>query len=207
MGRWNEFINEFNKVRGRLNITEPEIFLILYHAFKRGSISRYFISDKLKIGDSTARGVLKRLCKLGYMHPIRSGHKLTSKGIELIRYYAERIDIFDSIDIPIKVDKVNIIFIARRASEGVSRGIEERDNVVKFSGSGAITMICKDGKIYFPDSGEEIDNWYPKLSKRLIEDLNVEDNDVIIVSGASEYSSALKGGIYAVLKLLERCLE
>jgi len=201
MDNWRRFIREFNKISGRLVCTEGHIYLILLYTHEKGLTGRYYLKDKLGIGEATIRNILDRLKKLGIIEALRGGHRLTAKGEKLVNNIMSRLLIID-LKTDIKPGRCNAIFIIKGVGDKVKTGVEERDNVIKYGGSGAVVLVYRDGRIIFPDSGLDAEKWYPRFRKKLTKKVELEENDVILITGGDNKISALLSGINTSLNLL-----
>lgn len=201
MDKWKKFISGFEKISGKINYTYAHIYLLIYYLNEKELVGRYYLKHKLGLGEATIRNILMKMKKLGIIESLRGGHKLTSKGLETAKDILNKIEIIN-LDIPIKPGKHNILIIIRNIGNKIKTGVEERDNVIKYGGTGAVILIFRDGKIVFPDSGLEVDNWYPRLTEKVTSKIQLKEEDVILISGGEDSQSSLISGLNAAIRLL-----
>lgn len=203
MEKWRIFIKDFKELSGRINYTYAHIYIIFYYLYEKGLVGRYYLKEKLGLGEATIRNILVKMRELGVIESLRGGHKLTNKGIEVAEEILDNVKIID-LDTPIKSGKYNVTILIRKMGGKIRTGIDERDNVIKYGGSGATVLIFRNGKIIFPDSGLEVDLWYPGLSNKIIKILKPCENDVILISGGASKESALTSGLNTAIELLNK---
>lgn len=201
MDKWRKFIGEFEEISGRINYTYAHIYLLIYYLNEKELVGRYYLKNKLGLGEATIRNILIRMRELRILESLRGGHKLTSKGNEIAKEILSKIKII-TFDTPIKPGKHNVLIVIKGVGNKIRAGVEERDNVVKYGGTGAVVLVFRNGKIVFPDSGLEADNWYPGITKSLISRIRLKEEDVILISGGENSQSSLVSGLNAAISLL-----
>ena len=203
MNKWEEFITDFGKISGKINYTYAHIYLLIYYLSEKELIGRYYLKNKLGLGEATIRNILARMKKLGVIESLRGGHKLTCKGIEIAEEIINKIEVI-AFEPPIKPGKYNTVIIVRNTGDKVRNGVEERDDVIKYGGSGATVLIFKGGKIVFPDSGLNVDKWYPGFTEEISSTIQLKENDVVLISGGENHYLSLISGLNAAIRLLNK---
>ncbi len=201
MDSWRRFIQRFREISGRLICTGGHVYLILLLTYEKGLTGRYYLKNKLGMGEATIRNILDRLKKLGVIEALRGGHRLTNSGREIVEDIQNRLAIMD-LDTEIKPGRYTVVFIIRGVGDKVKSGVEERDNVIKYGGTGAVVLIYRGGRIIFPDSGLDAEKWYPGFKKKLLEKMELQDGDVILITGGENRFDALLSGVNTSLDLL-----
>ncbi len=203
MSEWEKFITDFERISGKINYTYAHIYLLIYYLSKKELVGRYYLKDKLSLGEATIRNILARMKKLGIIESLRGGHKLTYKGLEVAKEIINKIEVVD-FESPIKPGKYNTVIIVKNAGDKIRSGVDERDDVIKYGGSGAAVLIFRKGKIVFPDSGLDVDRWYPEFTEKLSNRIRLKENDVILISGGEDSNLSLISGLNAAIRLLHK---
>jgi len=174
-----------------------------YHVWKaywlirnNGPIGRKALSRALRLGEGSTRTILEKMVKEGCAENTNRGVILTEKGkkkFDNCGIVAKEVDIKD-----IAIGKYHCGVLAKGRAHLINLGCEQRDEAVRAGAMGATTLVCKNGKIVFPD-----DEKYP--SKEVEDALRslffVEDGDAIIIGTASSYEAAERGAVSAALAL------
>jgi hypothetical protein len=103
----------------------------------------------------------------------------------------------------LSLDKVSAAVLVRASSRFVRRGIEQRDAAIRAGATGACTLVYRN-RTYLMPLGEKDSTLDPKdsLAQILNDSFNPKDNDVIIITSASEKEIAENGTMAAALTLV-----
>jgi predicted transcriptional regulator len=175
----------------------------MYHVWKcydtigrKGPVGRRALTTIVGIGEGSIRTMLRWMEKEGCIENTSRGAILTDKGKEAMAGANISIISIDYVDL--NIGKFNCSALVRKASDRVTYGCEQRDEVVRCGAGNAITLVAVEGGIFFPG-----DHNFPDPEKMSpVKLLNkVNDGDVIIIAGANSYQLAERGAISAALSL------
>ncbi|MFX1504261.1 MAG: DUF4443 domain-containing protein, partial [Promethearchaeota archaeon] len=126
-------------------------------------IGRYRLQKELIIGSGTARSLIKKLNENTNFIIVltnenkRKGHVLTREGLNFLKKIKQKIPLMvpgdptELRDIVIKPDGNNPYFcLVRKASDKISKGIEQRDAAIKIGGVGATCLLYNGNDLIFP---------------------------------------------------------
>ena len=201
MEGWRKFLDEFNKIKGRLNITPAFIYLTLKYAGTGDGVSRYLLMKELLLSEASSRTLLKKIRQLNILSPFRGGHLLTEKGKRIFDEISKVID--ESLcEIPLKNLASCIHVVIVRGYNRKPDAVSIRDDIIRYGGESAMVLFKTDEDIIFPDSGEKLVQYYPRLSRYLNDKLKLSNGDLLILSGAESCLNARISALNAALKLL-----
>jgi len=201
MNIWRDFIQRFNIVKGRLDITPAHIYLTLKLAALKEGVSRYVMITNLRISEAKAKTLQKKLKELNILKPLRGGHILTEYGNKLFNYLSHKL--VDIGYIPTKDISRYCYAILLKKYNRVPNAVLIRDTIIRFGGSAGLVLYKIDSKIIFPESGEPLSTYDDKLNSYLLRK-GVEDGDLILIAGSSdEYTSKL-AVLNTALSILEK---
>jgi len=201
MKLWRDFIHDFNLIKGRLDITPAHIYLVLKLAADKDGVSRYIMTKELDIGEATARTLQNKLKELDILKPIRSGHILTNKGTKIYNYIISRIIEVGYVDLLHNTTPNNYVIAIKRFGDKPNV-FEMRDEIVRNGGLIGLILYKERDKIIFPDSGDDLDKYYPEFNKLLEDEYHIENGDVIIVAGGKSYNIARLSALNTALKYI-----
>jgi len=167
---------------------------------------RLKLSEELKIGEGTTRTLLNRLKEAGIVTTSRTGCRLTKKGEKLWMQYRSIFKKAAQLEKnELTLAKYSVALLVKNREEKVKSGIEQRDAVIVYGGRGAVTLVCKSGKLVIPGVSQDIAKTYPRAYKQLMTLLEPKENDVIIVGYADTKENAMYGTLAAAWTLLDDC--
>lgn len=184
--------------------TAAHLLLAILTIYERSQIGRKELSKELGLGEGATRTVLKKLAELGIVDTSASGNKLTSKGNRFYKFLRE---IFRGpFEIPptsITIGKCQATILFKNCGSRVKDGIAQRDRAIIFGADGATTYVYIGSKFTVPSGSRDCEKDYPNDIWSLIRDkLQPQENDVVIVCGASTTVNAKLGCIAAGLTLI-----
>jgi len=139
------------------------------------------------MGEGAVKTLILHLKEEGLADSLRSGTFLTKKGQ---KFTGELFKIISGeCDVPkcsIAQGKNNHAILLRNIAKEIKTGIEQRDASILYGATGAITILYHKNKFVFPK--EEVDCLRndEKIRSILLDHLNPHEDDVIIITIASE---------------------
>jgi hypothetical protein len=170
-----------------LSFSAPHVFKALQLLYKEPYVSRISFCKELRMGEGAVKTLILHLKEEGLADSLRSGTFLTKKGQ---KFTGELFKIISGeCDVPkcsIAQGKNNHAILLRNIAKEIKTGIEQRDASILYGATGAITILYHKNKFVFPK--EEIDCLRndEKIKSILLNHLNPRENDVIIITTASE---------------------
>jgi len=206
------FINAINSLLEErypgpaLTFNELHILKALILLGDKGYLSREKLAKELSIGSGAVRTVIEKMKRAEWIEVDRKGCKLKEKGIELYKNIKEKIPKMDFLEVgKLSLDKYNFALIVKGASKKISLGLEQRDAAIKAGATGAVTLIYKEKKFYFPGSKEDCEKEYPNsVWIKLREFFSPKDKDVIIIAGGKDSKTAEYGALAAAWSIISK---
>lgn len=159
-------------------------------------MGRKDLSRMAGVGEGSIRTILGRLKQKGLVRSTRAGHFLTEKGKRLLGRLERTVEV----SVPgLTVGRVNVATVVRGAAHLVRRGIEQRDEAIKAGASGATVLICRGGRLHFPDYFMKVGR---EAEEELMKKLDVGEGDVVIIGTGEDLKLAEAGARAAARTLL-----
>ncbi|MFX1366226.1 MAG: DUF4443 domain-containing protein [Promethearchaeota archaeon] len=188
-------------------------------------IGRYRLRKELLIGSGTARSLIKKLNENTNFIIVltdenkRKGHILTREGLNFLKKIKQKIPLMvagdptELRDIVIKSDGSNPYFcLVRKASDKISKGIEQRDAAIKIGGVGATCLLYNGKDLIFPsyisseneDEQMRVDSETFKYINSLFisKKSQLEKNDVVIIGLGENPEKARLAALNAALTII-----
>lgn len=200
MDKWGKLIAEVNKQLGRRIITAAELYLILHIINEMEYVGRYYLSEKLDLGETTIRNILNILKQLNVIEAYRGGHRLTPYGQEIIKDINKLIEIYPNFDLGVSGESV--LFIVKNFSDKIGSVLEFRDDIIRAGGRGAVILVYKDGTLIFPDSGQPVSVWRTDITDKVRERTVLDEGDVVVIVSSESQREALISGLNTILAYL-----
>lgn len=200
MGEWLKLVTEVNKHLTRREITSGELFLMLHIIGEMEYVGRYYLSEKLKIGETTIRNLLGILRRLNIIEAYRGGHRLTPYGKNVFDKVSSLIEIYTEFDLGVSGESV--LFIVRNFADKIRSVLEFRDDIIRSGGKGAVILEYKEGNLIFPDSGLPVTVWREDISEKVLERTRLNEGDVVIIVSSDSRREALLSGLNTILHYL-----
>lgn len=162
-------------------------------ALSKGEISKKELAKDLGIGDGSIRTLLKRLKQEGLVTSSRRGHRLSSKGEEIVGKTKK------IISFPMRVISVKNGCAVHIKGKCVSSGLALRDDGVRAGASMALVLNINKGELSFPEEGMKFCDSMPKLNEEIVDRLGVKDG-VMVVCSAKDYNSAENAVLTVAMK-------
>jgi DNA-binding Lrp family transcriptional regulator len=180
------------------------IGLLIYWLGEDSPKSRSEISNFLGLGEGSTRTMLRRLKEKGMICITRDGVRLSDNGF----IFFSKLKIFfpaikEGSFGALSLGKYSVIVRVNKGKERVSRGIEQRDESIRYGAKGTITLVYEDSHFMFPGVGEEgCEALHPRAIWDKIRMLtNPKNGDIIIICSAESVQSAYLGCFSAALTL------
>lgn len=202
MGEWIKLVSEVNKHLTRREISGGELFLMLQIIGEMEYVGRYYLSEKLKLGETTIRTLLGILKQLNIIEAYRGGHRLTPYGKSILEKLSNLIEIYPEFDLGVSGESV--LFIVRNFSDKIGSVLEFRDDIIRSGGRGAVILEYKDGDLIFPDSGLPVDVWREDIKDKIFEKTTLNEGDIIIIVSSDSRREALISGLNTILNYLNQ---
>ena len=165
----------------------------------RVGVGRQQLARELRIGEGSARTLIRRLRDEGLIEVERGGMRLTERGRGILSYFQGLMRSMSVPSTPSTVSEKNYAVLVRGAAPLIRFGVEQRDAALLAGARGATTLIYDGENFHMPGLKREVE---PELSKLLREGLKPEAGDVIIIGTAEEEWAAEMGAKAAALDLI-----
>jgi len=152
---------------------------------------RISLMKELGLGEASVKTIIKNLRKHGLTRDSTKGEILTEKGREVGEYLNRKVKGIFRAQVPSISTKPTVAIVVKGASGKVKKGIEQRDEGMKM-GVDVTTLVCEDGCIRFPGTGEVVKDI----------DLELKEKDVVVLASGKNLKEAERGGIAAVLTII-----
>ncbi len=169
---------------------------------KAGSMGRGKIAERTGLGGGAVRTLINRLTEAELIASSKEGCVLTDKGKDM--WVEIKSVIFQKHEL--KQDELlhapcNVAILVKNRGTLIGKGLEQRDAAVMAGGKGALTLVFKRGKLVLPSISSDMARNYPKTFKHLDDVMKIEEDDVIIISGADTLREAEYGALAAAWTL------
>ena len=186
-------------------MTLDQDLFILWLLALRGAVGRYRLAKMLDVPQGVARGILARMKRRGLItvrH--RTGASSTRKGINQLRSLMKwsRLRSVQRLDEEVLgLGQEGVIFQVAGCSRKISRGIEQRDAVVRAGATGAVTFIFDGRTLVFPDTKEPVTKRSPETFQHLRKRLKMRKGDAVLIAFGNSWWEAARGGFAAIKTL------
>lgn len=170
-----------------LSFSAPHVLKALQILHSDKYVSRASFCKELHMGEGAVKTLILHLKEDGLADSVKSGTFLTKKG----QKFAD--DFFKLIPNECVVPKSKIIqgknqhaVLLRNYANEIKSGIEQRDAAILYGATGAVTILYRKSKFVFP--GYEVDCLQDDAKTRfvLLKNLVPRENDVVIITTASD---------------------
>ena len=182
----------------------PSPTFSMFHVFyaleliSENPIGRSRLAKQLKVGEGAIRTIINHLKEANLITTSRQGCNLTEKGLilwkNIEKIFPKRIEVKRTL---LNNSKYNFAFLVKNRGQKVKTGIVQRDAAIMGGAKRAIAIVVKENKLAIKSVSEDIERDFPVASKKLLENLSPENNDVIIVAGADSPIKAKRGAFAA----------
>ncbi len=166
-------------------------------------VGRKKLLKMLEVGEGSMRTILKRLKRQGLIKSSKQGHTLTPQGKQKLQKILEKFTrpqetkLYD-----LAPDKIQSLLVVKNASPKLKAGVFERDVALKAGADGAVILVKRSSQVGFPTDDLSLTE-FPVTQKR-VEELNLSDGDVVVISFATTKAKAEDGAISVALTLMQQ---
>lgn len=174
-----------------LSFDEVHVFMALQLMHVRGHASRSALQIELALGGGAVKTIVKHMKMNGLVQTSNGGTKMTAKGRAIWEGLAG--SMLAEMPLPrssISLGRYNYAVLLRELGFAIKSGIEQRDAAIRIGGTGATTLLCRDGGFFMQDSREDPLKKEGWLKKELLEKLRPADGDAVIIGGADSGKAA-----------------
>ncbi len=151
-----------------------------------GRIGRARLAEELGIGEGSMRTVLDELESRTLIERDNSGISATTGGKRVVSSSPVRMAPISSCSLSLAGH--SSVAVVRGASKRVTNGILQRDEAVRNEGTGATTLIVKNGSLCIPPEMKQVRD--AELEKTVFATLHAADGDAVVVgSGRTAFLS------------------
>ncbi len=140
----------------RESFDHVHIGLLIYWLGENSPKSRSEISDFLGLGEGSTRTMLRRLKEKDMICITKDGVRLSDNGF---LFFSKLRNTFPAIEEgsfgTLSLGKYSVIVRVNKGKEKVSRGIEQRDESIRYGAKGTITLVYENSHFMFPGVEEE----------------------------------------------------
>lgn len=181
-------------------IEEIDALRILFYLEKEEA-GRKKIALELSLGEGYARKLLDKIEKKKLIKKTKKGSELTDLGKSVIKKIKDLFFPIEGFKI-LGYENAKAVLV-RGASGSVEKGLEERDEAVRYGAKGAMIIIYKGGKLLFPPS-EPVMNVYKELDQAINSSAKLVEGDVVVITWGDSSADAERGAYAATIYLLEK---
>lgn len=194
-----------------LSFDAVHVFVALQLMHRRGHVSRQLLEKELALGGGATKTLVKHLKMGGLIETSNGGTRMTARGRSIFEGLARSMPA--EMLLPkssIAIGRHNYAVVLKGLGFAVRSGIEQRDVAIRMGGTGATTLLYRDGGFAMPldVSGRDPLSGEPEMRRELYERLALEEGDAVII-GAADGSIkaaelAAKGAALATLMAHEK---
>ncbi len=186
-----------------MKFTVSHIFFTL-ELIAEKPIGRKTLAKKLQVGEGTIRTIVYRLKKYGLIETSKKGCKLTNKGQTMWKQFEacfprrgeiERTELTNAED--------NYAFLVKNSGSNVRSGIEQRDAAIVAGAKIAVIIVSKQGHLTIESVSDRVEKRFPEAAEKILKIFHPEDNDTIVLVGATSLWKAKHGAFAASWTLID----
>lgn len=185
-----------------MKFTISHIFFTL-ELIAEKSIGRNTLARKLQVGEGTIRTIVYRLKKDGLIETSKKGCNLTNKGQTMWKqfeaFFPRRTEI-EKTELTNAED--NYAFLVKNSGSNVRSGIEQRDAAIVAGAKIAVIIVSKQGHLTIESVSNRVEKRFPEAADKILKTFHPENNDVIVLVGASTLWKAKHGAFAASWTLI-----
>jgi predicted transcriptional regulator len=180
------------------SFTVFDIMKVLEIIAETGSIGRGKLSEGLGLGGGATRTLLARLKDAELVFTSKSGCSFTEKGrrvwTEIKTVLAQKTEMEKN---ELTFAAHNVAILVKGRSQKVKKGLEQRDAAVRAGAKGATTLVFEDNRLALPTISQDLAKDHPEAFRQITSLMNLEENDVVIISSADQPKEAEYGALAA----------
>lgn len=187
----------------RAGFGEAEVLKAILDIGKIGNVGRGRLAKQLDLGSGEARTLIRRLKNANLIRIESNGCSLTKMGEKKYEEIVKSLPWSSEVPGPLLGigNKCHAV-ILRNTKTKLRKGIEQRDAAIKTGAIGAITVIYRSGRFYFPLEKVDCESRGPSEPWTFIRSAPIKNGDIVIISGAEDSLVAEYGTLSAALTLL-----
>jgi len=178
--------------------TDAHLYYALSLLKPHEHISRQTLSQMANIGEGSIRTILKTLGDWKAISTNQMGVMITPLGTELLNSIPIRLVNVDRSDYVIGAYQQGIL--VRNIAHKITNGMYQRDRGIIAGANGGSVFMMRNGILMMPKSWN-MDVRDPEFAKHL-RDKGMQENDIILICGASNVDVAILATISIALDLL-----
>ena len=169
-----------------------------------GVIGRESLAARSGLGPGAVRTILRKLRDAGLADVNASGCFITEEGKKVNSSLASRMSAVAEVSrTDLTIGPSQVAVAVRHGGRAVRTGIEQRDSAIRVGASGATTFVIIGGRFTIPGGSRDCEHDFPgkswgELRKKLVP----EDDDAVVLCGASNEPLAKVGALSAAITLL-----
>jgi predicted transcriptional regulator len=205
-------VNDFKKYIESLASEKapgPSTTFSMFHIFyalelmEQRPIGRNKLAEKLGVGEGAIRTILNRLRNARLISTTKEGCSLTQQGKEVWTNFRQLFPVIIEIEqTDLTHSKYNWAFLVKNSGHKIKSGIEQRDAAIMGGAKRAIVIVAKNGHLVIDSVSNSIEKEYPGAAKKILKEIDPDNNDVIIIAGADDESLKAKRGAFAAAWVL-----
>jgi predicted transcriptional regulator len=167
-------------------------------------IGRNKLAKKIQIGEGAVRTIISRLKNSGLIETSKEGCNLTNKGCntwkKFEKLFPKRVEIGKT---ELTNAEHNYAFLIKNCGGKVESGIEQRDAAIVAGATRAVIIVSKRGHLTIESVSNDLEKQFPTAAEQILKAIQPEDNDVVIMVGASVSWKARHGAFAASWSLID----
>lgn len=187
-----------------LTYTEVHVLKALEILGSSGPVGRQELARLMGLGEGVVRTLVRHLKSEGLIEISRGGMSLSDKGSQVLMEIRSFMSSMELPETEITVGPYNHAVLVKGAAGLIRRGVEQRDMAIKAGASGATTLVYRGGALQMPGVDVEVP---AEIRMRLMEGLEVEEEDAIIIGAGETPLTAEVGAKAAALDLIRHIAE
>lgn len=172
-----------------LSFDAVHVFMALQLMHRRGRVSRRLLEKELALGGGSVKTLVKHMKMGGLVETTNGGTKMTARG----RTVVEGLTMSIPAEMPLPrsslaLGRYNYAVLLKGLGFAIRSGIEQRDAAIRMGGTGATTIMYRDGGFAMPldGAGQDPLRGEPEMRRQLLERLAPQDGDAVIIGAADE---------------------
>ena len=166
----------------------------IFHALEliaERPIGRNKLAEKLDVGEGAVRTIISHLKDADLIETSKTGCTLTAKGVSTWKKFEELFPKRGEIEkTDLTTTEHNYAFLVKNTGHKVKSGIEQRDAAIVAGAKRAVVIVAKGGHLMIESVSADIAKEFPKATSQILKVVQPEDNDVIVIAGASDIQKA-----------------
>lgn len=195
----------FSEIEAEQKTHGPQRRFSTFHYFKAlkfiedaGKTGRKRLSEELGIGEGSTRTLLNMLEQRSLISRNNAGIELTQRGRKVLSSFPFSIQPLPPGSLPFSGEAC--ISIVRNGAGKVTNGIMQRDEAVRAGGSGAITLVVRDGRLLIPPDMLDLQS---DIVLRTARSMGACDSDAVVIGLGNRRLNAELAAFYASTTLCE----